>query len=155
MTSNHYDPVTRDQWVCSICRRPLDTYQRTDRDGTIVEFRFQHTVQDMLVEDHEPVPVRLEDSGGEIVGTCDFCSIPHPTWRYPCHDFGVPPYGSVGDWAACDDCHALIERANWSRLSARAVAKYPSGVRRELRPKVEGLHRKFAHHRCGDAVPLH
>jgi len=45
---------------------------------------------------------------------CDFCSVPGPVWRYPARSFVAycaPNVAgeSVGDWAACDLCHVLIE----------------------------------------------
>src|SRR5450432_127516 len=45
---------------------------------------------------------------------CDFCSMPGPVWRYPARSFiayCAPNVAgeSVGDWAACDPCHLLIE----------------------------------------------
>ena len=45
---------------------------------------------------------------------CDFCSEPNVVWRYPAQNFvayavaGVVGQ-SLGDWAACTVCHALIE----------------------------------------------
>ena len=45
---------------------------------------------------------------------CDFCSAAGPVWRYPARSFVAycaPNVAgeSVGDWAACDQCHVLIE----------------------------------------------
>lgn len=146
-----YEPLTRDKWVCRICRRPLDPYQRHDDDGTVVNARWIHPSADRPA-DHDPDPVPLEASGGEMVGTCDFSSDPGPTWRYPCGDFAVPWCGSVGDWAACDACHDLIERGVWTAVAGRAVAKYPEALRRGARREVDQIHRLFRKHRIGDAV---
>ena len=44
---------------------------------------------------------------------CDFCSAPDAVWRHPARSFiGYVAAGvvgeSVGDWAACQECHQLI-----------------------------------------------
>ena len=59
---------------------------------------------------------------------CDFCSRPDPLWRYPAESFLDAFEGrSVGDWLACDDCHARIVVGDRDGLTARAL-KSP-GVR--------------------------
>src|SRR5262245_54900259 len=42
---------------------------------------------------------------------CDFCSSPHPTWAYPARTFEMRNvgWGSISDWAACEECADLIE----------------------------------------------
>ena len=42
---------------------------------------------------------------------CDFCSAPDAKWRHPARNFiGYAAGGvvgeSVGDWAACHECHS-------------------------------------------------
>jgi hypothetical protein len=147
-----YEPVTREEWVCRVCRRPLDIYQAHE-DGAVVEFRWLHPGVDRPV-DHEPDPVRLADSGGEMVSSCDFCTGPAPGWRYPARDFGTEPWGSVGDWSACDACHDLIEAGLWAKVTYRALKSYPSRQREQLRPHVEALHAEFRRHRSGDPTRL-
>jgi len=54
---------------------------------------------------------------------CDFCSAPHPVWRYGAYSFD-DPLGigrSVGDWMACDDCHQLIIRNRREALARRSI----------------------------------
>ena len=48
---------------------------------------------------------------------CDFCSAPDARWRHPARSFiGYVAPGvvgeSVGDWAACQECHQLIISGN-------------------------------------------
>lgn len=116
-------------------------------------FEWQHTLQDMG-ENHDPVPVRASDTGNEIVGRCDFCNNPGPTWTYPCGDFtmSIGPFdrGFVGDWAACEDCHRDIERGRWSAVSARNAKRAPAGTRNGTKASVELLHRQFQRNRKGE-----
>lgn len=87
---------------------------------------------------------------------CDFCSSPNPTWRYPCEDFEVlsPPFGvgSVGGWAACDECAAFIEKKDREGLLNRSVDNF-IGIeiigRRQAKQTIKALHKKFFHLRIG------
>jgi hypothetical protein len=55
-------------------------------------------------------------------GICDFCLGPDPiAWTYPCEDFDVGEWGSIGDWGACDTCHHDIQRDNWGVLISRHI----------------------------------
>jgi hypothetical protein len=155
--SQRYDPVTDEPWVCRTCRRPLDGYEQRDPDGTLIEFRWQHTFQDLAqgLVDHPADPVRLADSGGEIVGTCDFCSQPGCDWIYPCDHFNIGGYGSVGPWGACTPCHKAIQRSDWTTLTNRAVASQPKHLRPAARKWVLTLHRAFRQHQHGDPKPAH
>ncbi len=65
---------------------------------------------------------------------CDFCSAPDPAWRYPAKSFVAycaPNIAgeSVGDWAACDRCHILIEANDRRGLAQRSlnelIARHP------------------------------
>ena len=85
-----------------------------------------------------------------MVGVCDFCSKPGPRWSYPCDSFTIGPYGSVGPWAACFDCHVLIERARYDRVLDRAMGSKTGPGRAQL----AGLLRAFKQHRCGPGVRL-
>jgi hypothetical protein len=68
---------------------------------------------------------------------CDFCSVPGPVWRYPARSFVAYRAAnvageSVGDWAACDLCHALIEANDRSGLARRSldelILKHPQAI---------------------------
>ena len=53
---------------------------------------------------------------------CDFCSAPDAGWRHPARNFiGYVAGGvvgeSVGDWAACQECHQLIVSGDRARLT--------------------------------------
>jgi hypothetical protein len=96
---------------------------------------------------------------------CDFCSEPAVTWRYPARTFlayfgGNVGGESVGDWAACECCHSLIESGNSHALTLRAVerlvVKHPemSAAQDELVAAMRTLHRSFFENRLGAALPL-
>lgn len=96
---------------------------------------------------------------------CDFCSAPSPAWRYPARTFlayCAPPIAgeSVGDWAACDSCHALIENDDPGALAQRSldelIAKDPEAAncRGELFHSLMDLHEQFHTNRCGPAQPI-
>ena len=58
---------------------------------------------------------------------CDLCSSPNVKWKYPCPTFtsgiSTPDLASTsfGEWAACDECHALIERNDRVGLAVRSA----------------------------------
>lgn len=93
---------------------------------------------------------------------CDFCSEPGVAWRYPARTFlayaiaGVVGQ-SVGDWAACPTCHALIEASDRKGLSERSLQtlldKNPEmrGATSELRQQISGFHEMFFANRLGAA----
>ncbi len=88
-------------------------------------------------------------------GLCDFCTAPGPRWLYPCQSFtigvlrsskGTETHFSTGAWAACDACHAAIERGDYERI----VRRYSGSVRMVLR----SVYRRFEAHRLGDAYEV-
>ncbi len=97
---------------------------------------------------------------------CDFCSVPEVCWSYPALDFVdqsvVTPTQiiisqSVGAWAACDECHRLIEADDREALLERSVGKFvefygvlPPALAEDIRR----LHDQFFAHRCGPVVPV-
>jgi len=93
---------------------------------------------------------------------CDFCSEPEVAWRYPARNFlayavaGVVGQ-SVGDWAACPTCHALIEAGDRKGLSERSLRtlldKNPEmrAAASELREQIAGFHQMFFANRLGEA----
>ena len=70
---------------------------------------------------------------------CDFCSYPSVVWCYPARSFVayiVANIGgeSVGDWAACEQCHRLIEAGDRAGLMERSlVTLSASAVRANMR----------------------
>lgn len=95
---------------------------------------------------------------------CDFCSAPHPTWVYPAATFEMrrEGWGSDGDWAACEECSALIERKQHdavinSRMMPLAIKQMhnmglKSLTRLELRlveEKTRKLYERFRKSRAG------
>jgi len=94
---------------------------------------------------------------------CDFCSAPAPAWRYPARSFlayCVPNVvgESVGDWAACQECHMLIEANDRGGLAQRSldelIRKHPevSAAAGVLHEELTALHREFFEHRSGPPV---
>ncbi len=96
---------------------------------------------------------------------CDFCSAPNVVWRYPAQNFiayatpGIVGQ-SVGDWAACVLCHALIERGDQNALLERSLnlllEKHPDmrADEAEIRGHLSMIHRMFFDHQVGAPVPV-
>jgi hypothetical protein len=90
-------------------------------------------------------------------GKCDFCSAPDPEWIYPTRDFNMAAmgWGSVGAWAACDACSALIEARDYRELRERGMAAsgsaegLPDDLVELLKDAVDKLHAKFRRERKG------
>lgn len=172
---SHESPLP--ERVCQICRTTLDV--RADAVfGVVTNAYYSHppAYEQLGFPEHEPVPVE-PGPGDERVGICDFCSGQHPVWRYPVTDFDVKygqhvshperfgvPYmsTSIGDWAACERCHTLIETDNYRELCERAVR---NGLGKDMhsmaaaklftiRKSIKGLHQRFREHRVGEAYPV-
>lgn len=105
-------------WICSTCRRPLGT--RYTESGA----QFIHPVD--ITDGHPVRPIRPQETGGEVVTSCDFCSERAPRWVHPCNDFvldGPLGHASSGAWAACETCHRLITARRWDKLVERSVGR--------------------------------
>lgn len=94
---------------------------------------------------------------------CDFCSAPEPLWAYPARDFvaylALPLVGeSVGAWAACEECHRLIEAGDREGLAVRSldelIFQCPEAAiaAPALREELRRLHEMFFANRVGTAV---
>ncbi len=97
---------------------------------------------------------------------CDFCSEVQIRWRYPASNSvdvassgptGVFASESIGDWAACEECHGLIEAGDHEALINRSVQKFveiygflPPGLAEDIRR----IHTQFFAHRCGLATEV-
>ena len=99
----------------------------------------------------------------ELGPKCDFCSAPEPVWAYPARDFvaylAMPVVGeSVGAWAACEECHRLIEAGNREGLAVRSldelVMQRPeiALAAPELKERLSMLHSLFFANRVGTAI---
>jgi len=72
----------------------------------------------------------------------------------------MSPGESVGDWAACDLCHVLIEAGDRNGLAKRSldelILKHPEAITAAaiLRKDLAELHQQFFSHRSGRAVPI-
>ena len=96
---------------------------------------------------------------------CDFCSAPDAGWRHPARSFlGYVAQGvvgeSVGDWAACQECHKLIVSDDRVRLTATSVATFIARhpelgvVKTELATEMGKLHANFFENRTGPASAI-
>lgn len=141
------DDIKSSMVVCRRCRRPLN---RLEPIQATAEEIWIHPTQDHA--DHRPEPVSAATTGGEVVGTCDFCSATGPMWVYPCRSFVLDNHGFKGPWAACTTCAGYIDNEDLYRLVERCVASSPVTVRTRLRPHIQRLHRAFFAARRGPAI---
>lgn len=95
---------------------------------------------------------------------CDFCSTRPVRWSYPARTFvrtiGVTDVGSDGNWAACEDCYALIQAGNRDALVKRSMALFPQNnpdmanlnrqERRVLSREIRRTQDSFWEHRLGE-----
>lgn len=66
------------------------------------------------------------------VPVCDFCSATPVEWDYPARDLSHDDtyqgrrvtLNSSGEWAACEECHRLIERGDRDGLARRSRDRY-------------------------------
>ncbi len=88
------------------------------------------------------------------VPKCDFCSARPVRWRYPAVNIdpvksvsvpGVLMQSSMGDWAACDICHGMIEKGQWLPLAERSLAALaPSQQQRvSFMVMIQAIHQNF------------
>lgn len=90
---------------------------------------------------------------------CDFCSDPAPAWVFPAQSFQYRGTGSRGDWLACDECADCIQRGAWPQLARRSLRAPKLAMAASLIgeaaviAETSALHRLFAKHRRGPAVP--
>ena len=96
---------------------------------------------------------------------CDFCSEPNVVCGYPAQNFVAYAVAgvigqSVGNWAACTVCHALIESGDRSGLLERSVRrlfeKHPDmrPDEAEVREQLGAIHRMFFAHQTGAPLPV-
>jgi hypothetical protein len=64
---------------------------------------------------------------------CDFCLGPGPTWEFPAAPMPIVGHATIGasddEWAACDECAALVTASRLGELVERCVQR-----QRELYP---------------------
>jgi hypothetical protein len=89
-----------------------------------------------------------------IQNVCDFCAMPSVSWQYPARSFDAMPgvFGSLGEWGACETCHDLIERQNWTALAKRSAERIckDNTKRDKCFAFMLKLHAEFARHRTED-----
>jgi hypothetical protein len=103
-----------------------------------------------------------------VVPKCDFCSQRPVRWSYPARDFirktKIGPHaletGSRGGWAACQECHEIIQRADRGALAKRSARMLPQfGVlgrqeRRRAERELRAIHDDFWRSREGAPVEV-
>jgi hypothetical protein len=98
---------------------------------------------------------------------CDFCQSTDVHWSFPARSFEVKyPAGaspavrseSVGDWAACTVCHALIIRGDRIKLARRGAKKFvkrePQLPLNKTTNYMRQIHDQFWANRLGDPVKI-
>jgi hypothetical protein len=108
---------------------------------------------------------------GEGKPVCDFCRAPDVKWTYPAKPFTlgvgsdadglIAAIGSDEWWAACDACHALIERGDKDEVARRAIRTSEREGALSRDPKMRGvvihgivmIHSAFYENRTGPALP--
>lgn len=100
--------------------------------------------------------VRALNPSNEV---CDFCSAQPVVAIYPCRDFSLRAidfdFNSLGEWAACSECHKLIERGDRSTLALRSALTHPDRGQipaATLTRRLRHLHDMFWSNRLGPAV---
>lgn len=102
--------------ACRTCGLVLD--RKAYEDGTI---EWQHPRGE---HDDHPVDPAPRDSFPANF-KCDFCLADHARWVLPVEQFMMAPgHESEKDWAACDDCAALLREVDWEGLTTRALREY-------------------------------
>lgn len=94
---------------------------------------------------------------------CDFCSASPTTRLYACHNFVIPStkhavfqHESIGAWAACDRCAALIDAGHWTELTDRAVRRFMRTYgllpdeKSAVREQLAEIHNLFREHMIKD-----
>lgn len=132
--------------VCNRCGRVLDHEEGVG---------FIHTISDANA-DHEPEPVPVSEAL-VVAGRCDFCTRDFPEWVVPASEFEVTPgHMSGDDWAACNECAALIEKDQWNALIRRAKAGWEDRngpMPAELEGSIPRLYRLLRRHITGSIKP--
>lgn len=92
---------------------------------------------------------------------CDFCSDPFPTWLYRAKNITYEELQaeSLSAWAACADCHDLIEQDKRKELAARVTTimcdKHPDFEKAYLAQQIATLHASFFRNRIdGPAIKI-
>lgn len=112
---------------------------------------------------------RYQHAGPPI---CDFCSAP-PLWLFPAEHFDMGTnvfdpaivHRSESDWAACQECHDLIQAEDRQGLAERTLttivrkAEVATRVERRriertARPATLDLHDRFRANRTGPPIPI-
>lgn len=91
---------------------------------------------------------------------CDFCFDARTRWEYPCWTFTLDttplPFGSQGNWLACEACARMIDADDYNGLSSRSreswLLRYGS-LDKTAADSIERIQRGFYDHRNGTKIP--
>lgn len=103
-----------------------------------------------------------------MIARCDFCAGATPAWGFGCDDFETPAHTgegllihrSIGGWAACPACKALVEADDVEGLVARALIVGPAAclpaavVNTLVRPSLSDLFRRVLPKLAHPPVPV-
>lgn len=114
----------------------------------------------------------MADNGKPV---CDFCRAPDVKWSYPARPFvlsaagidasgEIEPIAALGIdewWAACDECHTLIERDDRTGVLRRSVETSEREGEMRANPELRAIlihgitmiHGAFYANRTGPAQP--
>lgn len=105
---------------------------------------------------------------------CDFCTSKEPRWEHRAADSQnvlvairesgrtqSMGQGSLGSWAACDQCHRLIEAGDRQRLAMRAAKDikrkhaHEGMSLRVVLPAIQSAHKMYWDNRVGPGFPIY
>lgn len=90
---------------------------------------------------------------------CDFCCRDDSpvAWSYPCATFNdaicddpLIISESVGDWAACEECHTLIQKNDRRALAKRSLSHLPGELALAMAMSLWEIHSNFFKNQRGE-----
>lgn len=129
--------------ACAVCGLVLHRRTETTVDGATTESWMHYAPVD-----HLTVPVSVADIRANF--RCDFCMADHARWTLPVERYEVFP-GNMndGDWAACDDCSALLRTGDWVGLATRAHRIFNRSNPSASRQAFQQIYQQLAGHITG------
>jgi hypothetical protein len=143
--------------VCKVCRIGVQKVETFDpRTGVTQHLGWQHARP--TTPHHDPEPIELSQSGGEIRTVCDICGEPDPqhAWETAQHEFVIQPKPESGNlifrdrgdmWLICNRCAPLVNHNDVHGLFRRRLT-----VIKETTPerRIPVLERQFIFERIRD-----
>jgi len=96
-------------------------------EGPYPDYPTAHSAGMVFAKQGKYVTLELFDQAA----ICDFCSSQAVAWSYDVDDFQIidrpevhEGWGSVGNWAACDECHELVEAGDQRELAMHSLKTF-------------------------------